>query len=84
MISFCNKNKKLFGNKYTYKSLLLLFRKVIMISSKFSLFKDLEQLQINRCQTDICLVAVGAGGVKVFMGKNINSIWSWVEIWKFK
>ena len=55
-----------------------------MISSKFSLFKDLEQLQINRCQTDICLVAVGAGGVKVFMGKNINSIWSWVEIWKFK
>ena len=24
-----------------------------MISSKFSLFKDLEQLQMNRCQTDI-------------------------------
>ena len=36
-----------------------------MISSKFCLFKDLEQLQINRCQTDICLV--GAGGVKVFI-----------------
>ena len=28
------------------------------------MFKDLEELQINDCQTDICLV--GAGGVKVF------------------
>ena len=36
-----------------------------MISSKFSLFKDLEQLQINHCQTDICLV--GDSGVKVFI-----------------
>ena len=29
------------------------------------MFKDLEQLQINGCQTDICLV--GDGGVKVFI-----------------
>ena len=36
----------------------------IMIFSEFNMFKDLEQLQINDCQTDICLV--GAGGVKVF------------------
>ena len=29
------------------------------------MFKDLEELQANGCQTDVCLV--GAGGVKVFI-----------------
>ena len=40
-----------------------------MIFSKFNMFKDLEQLQINDCQTDICLV--GAGGVKVFIHRTM-------------
>ena len=34
-----------------------------MIFSKVCMFKDLEELQANGCQTDVCLV--GAGGVKV-------------------
>ena len=34
-----------------------------MIFSKVGMFKDLEELQANGCQTDVCLV--GAGGVKV-------------------
>ena len=33
------------------------------------MFKDLEELQINDCQTDICLV--GAGGVKVFIHRTM-------------
>ena len=40
-----------------------------MIFSKFWMFKDLEELQINDCQTDICLV--GAGGVKVFIHRTM-------------
>ena len=34
-----------------------------MIFFKVCMFKDLEELQSNGCQTDVCLV--GAGGVKV-------------------
>ena len=41
----------------------------IMIFFEFNMFKYLEQLQINDCQTDICLV--GAGGVKVFIHRTI-------------
>ena len=33
------------------------------------MFKDLEELHINDCQTDICLV--GAGGVKVFIHRTM-------------
>ena len=36
-----------------------------MIISKFCMFKDLEELQVSGCQTDVCLV--GAGGEKVFI-----------------
>ena len=36
-----------------------------MAISKFCMFKDLDDLQVNGCQTDICLV--GAGGEKVFI-----------------
>ena len=35
----------------------------IMTSSKFCMFNDLEKLQVNGCQTDVCFV--GAGGEKV-------------------
>ena len=40
-----------------------------MIFSKFDMFKDLEQLQIQGCQTDICLV--GGGGDKVSIHRTI-------------
>ena len=36
-----------------------------MIFSKYCKFKDLEELQVSGCQTDVCLV--GAGGEKVFI-----------------
>ena len=36
-----------------------------MTSSKFCMFKDLEELQVTGCQTDVCLV--GAGGEKTFI-----------------
>ena len=41
------------------------------------MFKDLEQLQINGCQTDICLV--GDGGVKVFI---ILILGYFVKLWQ--
>ena len=37
----------------------------IMIFRKFCMFKDLYELQVSGCQTDVCLV--GAGGFKVFI-----------------
>ena len=37
----------------------------IMIFRKFCMFKDLDELQVSGCQTDVCLV--GAGGEKVFI-----------------
>ena len=43
----------------------MLSSKEIMISSKFCIFKDLEELQVTGCQTDVCLV--GAGGEKTFI-----------------
>ena len=36
-----------------------------MTSSKFCMFKDLEELQVTGCQTDVCLV--DAGGEKTFI-----------------
>ena len=31
-----------------------------MIFSKVCMFKDLEELQANGCQTDVCLVGAGS------------------------
>ena len=43
--------------------------KTIMIFRKFCMFKDLKELQVSGCQTDVCLV--GAGGEKVFIHRTM-------------
>ena len=40
-----------------------------MIFRKFCMFKDLDELQVSGCQTDVCLV--GAGGEKVFIHRTM-------------
>ena len=56
-----------------------------MISSKYSLYKDLEQLQINCCQTDICLI-----GAEVFIHRAMlfdnhvepHAVWYQLDPWE--
>ena len=59
--------RKSFSMKSNILNVMLLmpFRNVIIISmSKFSMSKNLEQLQADGCQTDICLVGATS---KVFI-----------------
>ena len=49
-----------------------------MTSSKFCMFKDLEELQVTGCQTDVCLV--GAGGEKTFIHRASPCL-AWAGPW---
>ena len=58
----------------------MLFRKVNMIHYKFSMLKDLEQLQVESCLTDTCVVGASSKVFADHVQHQPHSVCVWYQL----